>query len=156
MLQSVFRMWIQFIQYCILNWILNELKCEEHNSTNEQTRHCSEVNTQKMKKRIFHASLTLKLVGKSRNTLYFFSTTTSSPIFSLHPVLYPTYAIKRYNLTNKHFSRCNAKISSFFHSPEDFLFEHRLVSSRSYIDVIKFEWLFNDKLGIHKVINQNH
>ena len=54
MLQSVFRMWIQFIQYCILNWILNELKCEEHNSTNEQTRHCSEVNTQKMKKILFH------------------------------------------------------------------------------------------------------
>ena len=53
MLQSVFRMWIQFIQYCILYWILNELKCEEHNSTNEQTRHCSEVNTQKMKKKYF-------------------------------------------------------------------------------------------------------
>ena len=32
--------------------ILNELKCEEHNSTNEQTRHCSEVNTQKMKKKL--------------------------------------------------------------------------------------------------------
>ena len=31
---------------------MNELKCEEHNSTNEQTRHCSEVNTQKMKKMV--------------------------------------------------------------------------------------------------------